>query len=157
MSKMAAFRAGNYREIGGVLGLHTRVPIADFLKQNGFVPTRPRKTPQRGATADVSNMNHAAHGSHTYMPVGVASVDDMEEVDSAFAGSDGILTSNAEQSFNPNGGLGSAPTHPIRRSMNLIESQSPPSPHLHGVKVSPSLFSNMSPERMMSSIERDAK
>lgn len=155
MSKMAAFRAGDYRAIGGVLGIHTRVPIADFLKKNGFVPARTPKPRQRGATADGNNTNHADQGPHTYMPVGLESMDDMEEVDSAFTTGNGIRTSAGEQSFSPNYHLASAPAHQTRRNINLLDSQSPPSAHLHGVKVSPGSFSNMSPERMISSIEGD--
>lgn len=152
---MAAFRAGNYRDIGGVLGLRTRVPIADFLKKNGFVPTRTPKPRQRGATADASNANHADTGPDTYMPVGGEGMDDMEEVDSSFAAANGIQTSTGEQSFSPNGYFGSAPAHHTGRNTNTLESQTPPPAHLHGVKMSPGSFSNMMPERMMSSIEGD--
>lgn len=155
MSKMAAFRAGNYRDIGGVLGLQTRVPIAEFLKKNGFVPTRPPKPRQRGATAGPSNTNHADQGPHEYMRGGAESMDDMEELDSAFAGANGIRVSTGEQSFSPNGHLGSAPAHHTGHNTNVLESQSPPPAHLHGVKMSPGSFSNMMPERMMSSIEGD--
>lgn len=62
MSKMAAFRAGTYRDRDGFTGPQTRVPISAFLEDNGFVPSRPSRAPQRGATAGPSNSGHLANG-----------------------------------------------------------------------------------------------
>ncbi|KAK7699555.1 hypothetical protein SLS64_011508 [Diaporthe eres] len=60
MSKMAAFRAGTYRDRDSYTGPQTRVPISAFLQDNGFVPSRPSRAPQqRGATAGPSNLNLA--------------------------------------------------------------------------------------------------
>lgn len=56
MSKMAAYNAGMYRDREGATGPQTRVPIAAFLEQNGFVPSRPGRS--SGATiAGPSNAN----------------------------------------------------------------------------------------------------
>ncbi|KAG6355331.1 hypothetical protein INS49_003292 [Diaporthe citri] len=66
MSKMAAFRAGTYRDREGVTGPQTRVPISAFLQDNGFVPSRPSRAPQqRAATAGPSNSGHLANGLPT--------------------------------------------------------------------------------------------
>lgn len=146
MSKMAAFRAGRYRDHGGFTGPATRVPISEFLRNNGFVPSPSAGVHQRGAAAGGRNTGHADQRPHTYMSQGPASVDDMEAVGSAFAG---------DENFTPNGRPASVPARPIRRNANPLESQSPFSPPPRGVKRSPGSFAIMTPEPMLSSIEGD--
>lgn len=100
MSKMAAFRAGTYRDRDSFTGPQTRVPISAFLEDNGFVPSRPR-APQRGATAGPSTPNLASQG-----PLGAIGRDSAPVADmgmgSAFAGANGLPTPASGQSFKTN-------------------------------------------------------
>jgi len=77
----------------------------------------------------------------------------MEGMGSPLAGANGMSASAGEQSFTPNGRPASVPSRPAWRNANLHESQSPYSPPPRGVKESPNPF--MSPEPMLSSVERD--
>lgn len=63
MSKMAAFRAGTYRDRDSTTGPQTRVPISAFLQDNGFVPSRPSRAPQRGSTAEGSGLGGSGGGA----------------------------------------------------------------------------------------------
>lgn len=91
MSKVAAYRAGVYRDRNGVLTgapPQPRVPISAFLQDNGFVPSRPGRAPQHAATAGPSNPGLLT-----------APVADMEGVDSAFAGANGIKSPSTPAPF----------------------------------------------------------
>lgn len=138
MSKMAAFRAGVYR------GSQTRVPIADFLRNNGVVPFDATGARQRGA---------AGGGSSSQ---GAAPVADMEGVNGLFAGSYGMPGTPGGQSFIPNGQPASAPSRPGRRNVNLVDAPRFYSPTPVGIKPAPEAFATMSPEPMLSTIEGDA-
>ncbi|KKY29613.1 hypothetical protein UCDDA912_g10470 [Diaporthe ampelina] len=91
MSKMAAFRAGMYRDRDGVTGPQTRVPISAFLEDNGFVPSRPSRAPQRGATAGPGNIDLANRVPLTPNSFGSAPVADMDDVGSTFVGANRLL------------------------------------------------------------------
>lgn len=81
MSKMAAYRAGTYRDNASGPP-QTRVPISAFLEDNGFVPSRSGRAPQRSATAGPSNLGLLT-----------APVADMEGAGSAFAVANGLKAS----------------------------------------------------------------
>lgn len=168
MSKMAAFRAGTYRDRDGVTGPKTRVPISAFLEDNGFVPSRPGRGPQRIATAGSSNTDLANRAPLTLNSLGPAPEADMDDSGSAFAGADRLSTSAIGQSgpallnlsphqradYRP----GSAPAPYHARSNNHdLESQIPASSAINGVKVDDAAgsFGGMSPEPMLASIEGD--
>lgn len=149
MSKMAAFRAGTYRDRDGYTGPQTRVPISAFLEDNGFVPSRPSRAPQRGATAGPSQ------GPSTPMSLGSAPVADMDGLGNPFAGANGLPSSDprgrAPVGLTPLNRRGSAPA----RHLRITKNQGPPSPFLNGTKASstPGPFANMSSEPMLASIE----
>lgn len=70
MSKMAAFRAGTYRDRDSTTGPQTRVPISAFLQDNGFVPSRPSRAPQRDSTAEGSGLGGAFSGANGLPDIG---------------------------------------------------------------------------------------
>ncbi|POS77438.1 hypothetical protein DHEL01_v204161 [Diaporthe helianthi] len=143
MSKMAAFRAGRYR---GSVGPHTRVPIADFLRNNGFVPSGPTSAHQRGAATGDG-------GSEGSAPV--ADVEEVDEVDNPFAGAYGVRRNPGRQRFNPSSQAPSGSSRPSRRSGRLLESQRLCSPTPLGVKPATGAYASMSPEPVRSTIEGD--
>lgn len=140
MSKMAAYRVGNYR---GAVGPQTRVPIANYLRDNGWVPSDPTGAHQRGA---------AARGRSSE---GAAPVADMEGVDSPFAGPFGMPSTPAGQVFLPNGHPASASFRRDRRIVNPIDAQPLYSPTPLRIKPNPDAPSTMSPEPVLSTIEGD--
>jgi hypothetical protein len=119
MSKMAAFRAGKYRDQGGLTGPTTRVPINEFLRNNGFVPPLQNDASQHGAVAK-----------------------DMP-------------TFSGDETVTPNGRPASGPFHTTLRNPNSLETSNPFPPGHHGVKGSPGSFTDVTPEPILSSIERD--
>lgn len=164
MSKMAAFRAGMYRDRDGVTGPQTRVPISAFLEDNGFVPSRPSRAPQRGATAGPGNIDLANRVPLTPNSFGSAPVADMDDVGSTFVGANRLSASDSGQSdqgllrLSPHHCPGSAPAHHhFRSDKDLLEIQSPASPSLLGVKAgeTPGPFGDTGPEPMLASIEGD--
>lgn len=127
MSKMAAFRAGTYRDRDSTTGPQTRVPISAFLQDNGFVPSRPSRAPQRGVTAE-----------------GGAGVG------SAFSGANGLPNIADHRRV-------SAPALQVQGNDNPFEIQGPPSPVGVKASATPGPFANMSPEpAMLASVEGDA-
>lgn len=129
MSKMAAFRAGTYRDRDSTTGPQTRVPISAFLQDNGFVPSRPSRAPQRGATAAEGAVLGGGGG--------------------AFSGANGLPNITDHRRV-------SAPALPIQGNDNPFEIQGPPSPIAVKASATPGPFANMSPEpAMLASVEGD--
>lgn len=128
MSKMAAFRAGTYRDRDSTTGPQTRVPISAFLQDNGFVPSRPSRAPQRGSTAEGAGMSGGA-----------------------FSGANGLPDIGNHRRV-------SAPALQLQGNDSVpVGSHGPPSPIVVKASATPGPFANMSPEpAMLASVEGDA-
>lgn len=162
MSKMAAYNAGEGRR---TVGPTTRVPIADFLVNNGFIAARTSQNRNEKQSHDAnatSNdpLNSRAVDTHLNMggPSSVAPIADMSgvnglaplnHVELSCQGSTSRLSHNHLQA---NGG-------PITPGSSVsMGVRSTTSPRDAKPACTPGPFSNMTPEPgLMPSIERDSK
>ncbi|KAL1866739.1 hypothetical protein Daus18300_006683 [Diaporthe australafricana] len=159
MSKIAAFKAGAYRVRDSITGPQPRAPIPDFLQNNGFVPLRPGKAPQPGASVHPSGTGPANMDPLTPTSLGSAS-----GAGGAFAGANGLpylgvgRSGHALADFNPQTRHAIAPAHRhLPSNSSSFESQSSPNSSFTEFKASgaPTSFLHMSPEPMLASIEGD--
>ncbi|KAG8161015.1 hypothetical protein KVR01_009279 [Diaporthe batatas] len=139
VSKMAAFRAGQYRGSG----FQTLVPIADFLRNKGWVPSDPTGAQQRDA---------ALGGSSSLRGAPVAG---MEGGDSPLADAYGMPSAPGRHGFVAHGYPTSVPLRRDQRDVNPVEGHHLSSPARPSIKPAPEAFASMSPEPMLATIEGD--
>lgn len=155
MSKMAAYNAGLYRQRTGTTGPQTRVPIADFLQNNGYVPvsaSRASEGHNRGTTAELASILTPCPTNNHLNKGNVANPAPFADMTG-----DGSTSLPSSHDMNSVSSQSAAPCFPpIGRQISDSDGRPPaPSTQLKASNTPPS-FANMTPDRsILPSIEGD--